>query len=199
MPVITVGFIVINVVIFLVMEIGGTGMEMKLMRKGALLYPDTLLYREWYRLLTACFLHFGFRHVVSNMFMLAVFGERLERLIGRAGMLVTYLFSGLGGTAASLFYHHLTDTPVISAGASGAIYGVVGAMLAILLVRGGLIEGIGVRRMLFMVAFMIYTSTIGDEVDVAAHIGGLLAGFLMGLLLVKLKRFGYNKKDITES
>ncbi len=190
-PWITAGLIVINAVIFLVTDLGGGDYSARIFRDFALIWPGLPESGEWYRLLTACFLHFGIEHIGSNMLILALLGDRLEKTVGRLRFLVLYLLAGIGGTAASLWFHAHTLSPVMSAGASGAIYGVVGALLAVLLIHGGFIDGVGLRQILFMIAFMIYSSTIGENIDVAAHIGGLVTGFLLGLLLVKLPHIRY--------
>lgn len=196
-PWITAGLIVINAVIFLVTDLGGENFSTLFFYRFAQVWPGVPGMPEtgqWYRLITACFLHNDFEHVASNMFMLALLGNRLEKKFGRPRYLILYLLSGIGGSGASLFYHWKTMQPFMACGASGAIYGVVGALLAVLLIHGGFIDGVGLRQILFMIAFMIYSSTIGENIDVAAHIGGLVTGFLLGLLLVKLPHIRYIDK-----
>ena len=190
LPIVTVALIAACAVVFLVMEFGGDDLRMRILSDYAMRWPRTVTSKEWYRLLTACFLHFGFEHLVSNMFMLALLGDRLEKTLGRLHFAIVYLLSGIGGAGASLLFHMWKNETVVSAGASGAIYGVVGALFGYLMIRGGIVDGVGKRQLIIMIAFMVYTSTIGSDIDIAAHVGGLLAGFLLGLLFAVLPRSG---------
>ena len=182
LPLVTVILIAVNLIIFLVMEFGGDSFSTRLTYDYAMVWPTITQERQWYRLLTACFLHFGFEHVVSNMFMLALMGDRLEKTIGRLRFAILYLLAGIGGAGASLLFHMWKNDPVVSAGASGAIYGVVGGLFVYLTVRGGFINGVGQRQLIVMILFMIYTSTIGEGIDIAGHVGGLIVGLLLGLV-----------------
>ncbi len=187
-PIVTTTLIVINVLIFLIMEIGGNYMNHRFITNFAMLWPRITEKQEWYRLLTACFIHFGFEHLVSNMFMLALLGDRLEKTVGSLRFAFAYLLSGICGAGASLLFHMFRNESLVSAGASGAIYGVLGALFGYLVIRGGFVDGVGKRQLIVMIFFMIYTSTIGDSVDIAAHVGGLAAGFLLGLLFAVFGR-----------
>lgn len=185
------GLIVINVAVFLAAEIGGDAFSFRIYGKFAMVYPGLPESGEWYRLVTACFLHFGIEHIGSNMLMLALLGSRMEEVLGRLRFIILYLLAGAGGTCASLFYHWKTLSPVMSAGASGALYGVVGALFAAILIRGRAVDGIGLRQIIIMIVFMIYSSTVSSNIDIAAHLGGLAVGFAAGLLLVKSLRIRY--------
>ncbi|MBO4290265.1 MAG: rhomboid family intramembrane serine protease [Lachnospiraceae bacterium] len=182
LPMVTIAMIALNAAVFLVMEFGSDALSSRIITDYAMSWPRITAAKEWYRLLTACFIHFGFEHLASNMFMLGVMGDRLEKTLGRFRFAVVYLLTGIAGAGASLLFHMWTQEPVVSAGASGAIYGIVGAMFGYLMIRGGFLDGVGKRQLIVMIVFMIYTSTIGDSIDIAAHAGGLLAGFLLGLL-----------------
>lgn len=180
--------IVINVLIFLIMEIGGGDLHSRFITNFAMIWPRITEREEWYRLITACFIHFGFEHLGSNMFMLALLGDRLEKTVGSLRFAVVYLVTGICGAGASLFFHMSRHETVVSAGASGAIYGILGALFGYLVIRGGFVDGVGKRQLVVMILFMIYTSTVGDSVDIAAHVGGLAAGFLLGLVLAVFRR-----------
>jgi len=140
---------------------------------------------EWWRLVTSLFIHFGIAHVAANMIALAYFGPLVERLYGSVNYLFLYLFAGVGGSIASIAWH----PDVNSAGASGAIFGLLGALLAALLVaqwRGGdafpgdILRPIGRWALLFL-GWNLYAGFTGKGIDYAGHIGGLTTGFLMGL------------------
>jgi rhomboid protease GluP len=135
---------------------------------------------DWWRLVSACFVHIGIIHIAFNMYALAIAGIHLEPLIGRWRMIALYLITGIAASLASLWWHENT----ISAGASGAIFGLYGVFLALLLtnlldkdVRKQLLSSIGI----FVVYNLMYGLTGG--VDNAAHIGGLVSGLLCGFAL----------------
>jgi rhomboid protease GluP len=135
---------------------------------------------QWWRLLTNCFLHFGIIHLLLNMYALVFVGLLLEPFLGRVKFIVAYLLTGIAASMVSLWWHDYT----VSAGASGAIFGLYGVFLVILStnhiersMRTGLLINIG--------AFVIYNLVYGSfkgGIDNAAHLGGLLSGLLIGLL-----------------
>jgi rhomboid protease GluP len=139
---------------------------------------------QWWRLLTCTFLHFGALHLVLNMAALASAGSVVERLYGNARFLALYVLSGVAGSLASLAAHPLTS----SAGASGAIFGIYGAQLAYFLGRRGIPLSILRPQRSSAAIFIGYSLLNGfghDGIDNAAHVGGLVAGFLLGLLLAR--------------
>ncbi len=188
-PRFTILLIAVNVLIFIVMIFGG---KWAILSDWALIIPQTAQQGEWYRVFTAFWLHFDFEHIVSNMFMLGVLGSRMEIDTGRKGFLICYLLSGLGGNLFSLFLHRIAGETVIAVGASGAIYGLIGLLLAEVLFKGSPINGIGIGRIIIMIVFMIYSSVINESIDFAAHAGGLFSGFIAGTVIVKLSRARIN-------
>ena len=187
-PVNTV-LIVLNVLIFLGLSLLGDTENAEFMnRYGALSWDAVVLKGEYYRFLTSMFLHFGASHLLQNMVILAVLGRRLERLTGSWKYLILYFASGIASSLAS-FYFTLHGNPyVVCGGASGAIFGVMGGLLALILKdymtgnrrRTG---EIGLRGMVFMIACAVSYGFTSTNVDNAAHLGGLAAGFLLMSLL----------------
>ncbi len=137
-----------------------------------------VLQGEVYRLFTAMFLHGSIDHFFSNMLLLYFLGDVLENKIGRVRFTVLYLLTGIIGNIFSCFYEYITGLRYISYGASGAVFGLIG-MLFYLVIRRH--EGIKISMpsMLFMVIYSIYSSFAGIQVNVAAHLGGLLSGMLL--------------------
>jgi membrane associated rhomboid family serine protease len=139
---------------------------------------------EWWRLFTAMFLHFGVIHLAFNMWALADAGRLVERLYGGAAFLAAYLFAGLTGSFASLLWN--ADT-VVSAGASGAVFGVYGALFAFLLVQRGSVPMTALKRLAasgaMFVGYTLIAGAIYPGIDNACHVGGLLGGFAAGLAL----------------
>jgi rhomboid protease GluP len=136
-------------------------------------------------LFTSLFIHFGIVHVVLNMLALAVFGPLVERLYGSATYLLIYLFAGVAGSLASVSWH----PGINSAGASGAIFGILGALLAAPLRAGDTFPVDIVRsiRHWFMVflGWSLYAGFKYKGIDYAAHLGGLVSGFLVGLVAAR--------------
>lgn len=187
----------LNILVFLLMVVSGVNFlfptTFDLMRWGANFGPATLN-GGWWRLLTCCFLHIGLVHLLLNMAALLYIGYLLEPYIGPLRFASAYLFTGIAGNVMGLYWHGLK----VSAGASGAIFGMYGIFLALL--TTSLIER-SVRKALLtsIVVFIGYNliSGLKGQVDNAAHIGGLVSGLLAGYIFVPgLKRpdrllFGY--------
>lgn len=187
-PYVTIGMIVWNVLVFLVMEVCGSTYDAAFVVKYGGMYP-TLVREEhqWWRLFTAGFIHFGISHLLNNMIILYAIGERLERSVGAVRMLVIYMVSLLGGSLCSYAMMLLTGDYAVAAGASGAVYGIIGGFLWLLILNRGHLEGISVRRLLFSIVLMIYFGFSSSGIDNWAHIGGLVSGFLITAILYHRK------------
>jgi len=151
---------------------------------GALYGPLTVLKEQWWRLFTAMFLHGGMTHILMNMVSLYIIGRGAEMYFNTKSYLSIYLFSGLFGGVISLYMHPVS----VGIGASGAIFGVFGALAGFFLAHR---EKIGEHTKAFMKEFAIIIGinlVIGfsiESVDVSAHIGGLFIGFIGGYILSK--------------
>jgi rhomboid protease GluP len=133
---------------------------------------------QWWRLITNCFIHFGFIHLLMNMYALVFVGLFLEPFLGKAKFITAYLLTGIIASLASLWWHDHT----VSAGASGAIFGMYGVFLALLstnFIERGMRKGLLVNIGIFVVYNLVYGGFKGG-IDNAAHMGGLLSGLLMG-------------------
>jgi rhomboid protease GluP len=140
---------------------------------------------EWWRLFTAMFLHFGLVHLLLNMWALLSLGMLTERLYGSARFAMLYLFAGLVGSLASYYWHPNLN----SAGASGAIFGVIGALLAFMLnPRTRIPPTVAAAQRNSALVFIAYNLANGfahQGIDNAAHLGGLTGGFVIGWLLAR--------------
>ena len=148
---------------------------------------------EYYRLITSLFLHFGIQHLLNNMVMLGALGYQLENEIGRIKFLLIYFISGIGGNLCSLYWNVSHGEQVISAGASGAIFGLMGALLYIVAVNRGRLGRLSGRGMLIMVALSLYFGLTSSGVDNSAHVGGLICGILITVLLYRRKRMDHSQ------
>ncbi|MDD7176739.1 MAG: rhomboid family intramembrane serine protease [Lachnospiraceae bacterium] len=179
--------IVVNILVWLVLCTLGDTRSAQFMYEHGALYPMDVLNGEWYRLFSAMFLHFGAEHLISNMFMQYFLGDMLLRAFSQWQFALIYLFAGIGGNITSLLMMLVTGDVAVAAGASGAIYGIVGALLWVVLRNGGKFESISVPRMLLATALYIGYGFTTEGVDAWAHLGGALIGFLMAILLYRRK------------
>ena len=181
---ITILLIAVNIVVFFLVEFTGNSQDsMHMLRWGAAYPPFITEQKEYYRLFTCMFLHFGIEHLLNNMIVIGVMGERLETVLGKLSFLLIYLLGGAGGNCVSLYLSLRTGNYAVAAGASGAAFSLVGAMLYAILRNKGRIKDLTLRRIGIMIAFSIYLGVAAGGVDNAAHIGGLISGFLLAVIL----------------
>lgn len=181
---VTVLLILINTLIFLVVEFtGGSENGQHMLECGAAYAPLILGQGQWYRMFSSMFLHFGAPHLINNMLVLFVLGQRLEPVTGKIKFFLIYIFGGLGGNMLSLFSDMYAGNTSLSAGASGAVFAVMGGMIYVIIRHRGRVADLTVRQMLIMAAFSLYFGFASEGVDNVAHIGGLLSGFLIAVIL----------------
>lgn len=181
--------VLLNVIVFLVTEIRGDTLDAYYMYEcGAMYGPAIKDEHEFYRLFTSMFLHFGLSHLSGNMIVLLLLGDNLERALGKIRYVLIYILSGLCAGGCSYIYNIAKGSNAVCAGASGAIFGVIGALLYIVLANKGKLEDLTGTRLLILVGYTLYTGFTSSGIDNAAHIGGLLAGFLMGVVLYRKKK-----------
>src|SRR5215472_8722562 len=183
----TIVLIALNILMFLIMVLQGVSVfeptAESVLKWGADYGPLTL-HGQWWRMVVSTFLHFGLIHLLFNMFVLFNIGLFMESLAGRVSFVVLYLVCGLGGSAASLVWH----PSIVSAGASGAIFGLYGALLGFLVRHRGSIPGESLASLRKgALTFIGYNLLYGlrPGVDMAAHVGGLVTGFVLGLSLIE--------------
>lgn len=181
----------LNILIFILMVITGVNIllpdQESLLQWGANFRPVTID-GQWWRLITNCFLHIGIFHLLMNMYALVYIGLLLEPHLGKTKFISAYLLTGLAASVTSLVWHELT----ISAGASGAIFGMYGVFLAMLTTN--LIEKSARKALLTSIAIFVgYNLLNGMKggIDNAAHLGGLISGMAIGYAFVP----GLKKKD----
>ena len=193
-PICTMIIAGMNIAVFFVLSFRGMTEDAGfLLENGASYAPYILERGEYYRLFTSMFLHFGFEHLMNNMLMLLVIGWNLERELGKIRFLLIYLCSGLCGNVLSLWWDVHTGSYAVAAGASGAVFGIIGALLYVAIRNHGRVGNVTGRGLLFMAVMSLYYGFTSEGVDNFAHIGGLLSGFLLAVLLywkTKRKRSG---------
>ena len=152
-----------------------------LLEHGAL-YGPSIRQGEWYRLVTHMFLHGDIWHLGNNMLILFCLGNALEHYVGRISYVSVYFLSGILAGLGSVVYN---TTSTVSVGASGAVFGVVGAMAWLVLKNRGRLEGFTGPRMMVFILLSVYAGFVDQGVDNAAHVAGLIAGFLLAMLLCR--------------
>lgn len=143
---------------------------------------------QLYRVFSAMFLHADTGHLVSNMLLLAGVGAMLEEETGHTAFLLLYFFTGVCGQVASLLCKVANgDWFVVSIGASGAVFGLVGVLFIVAAFFVGKLERVTWQKVLIMAACCLYSVVDTTNIDNAAHIGGYCAGLLSGLVVCILK------------
>lgn len=181
---ITTGMAALCALAWVLVEVAGSSTDpWTLIAAGGHFRPAVAAGESW-RLVSATFLHFGVLHLVVNVYALLSFGAVVERLYGPTRFFVLYVASGVVGFAASFLYGRAP----MSVGASGCVFGMLGAAIAILLLRRGHLPE-GWRRgtlasFAFMAAINAGIGFVVPMIDNAAHLGGLAAGLALGTLLV---------------
>ena len=130
---------------------------------------------EYYRLFTAMFLHGSLIHIGFNMYVLYVFGPQLENVLGHVRFAILYLLAGLGGSIASFWF---SDPYVLSVGASGAIFGLMGAYAVV-----GKRLGMDTRQAIGLIGVNLVLGFVISGVDWRAHIGGLITGAAVAAIM----------------
>lgn len=183
---VNMGFIVLNVICFLYLEMTGSTENTQFMvSHGAMYAPLVVEGGEYYRLLTSIFMHFGINHIMNNMLILFILGDNLERALGHVKYFFFYLICGVGANIISMIVNFGDYRLIVSAGASGAIFGVIGGLLYAVVVNRGRLEDLSTRQLVVVIVCSLYFGFSSTGVDNAAHIAGLFVGILMGIVLYR--------------
>ena len=187
LPIATIALLTINIGVFIIMVASGISWTSpqtdQVLRWGADYGPYTLSGQYW-RLITSMFLHFGIIHIFGNMWCLWSLGQLAEKLVDSVSVLGLYLVTGIGASLLSLSW----DPMRVSAGASGAIFGIAGALISVLYFGNLGLQPAGVRKLLgYVVRFALLNLLFGlqGHIDNMAHLGGLVTGLLAGLFLAR--------------
>ena len=192
---VTLALVALNIVFFLWTEVNGSSEDIQNMyRWGAMYGPAITEDHEYWRLVTSAFLHFGISHIANNMFLLLLMGDRLERALGHVKYLILYLAGAVGANLFSMILDLRLDPETfyrtVSAGASGAVFGVIGGLLWAVVRNRGRLEDLSARQMMIFAGLSFYYGLTAAGVDSKAHFGGLVTGFVMCMFLYRPKRRG---------
>ena len=178
----TFGLIIANVVMYIMQMTG-------IVNEDAYVLTNDIIGKplEWYRFLTYGFLHGSISHIINNMIVLYAAGSALEKMSGRIAYTIVYFVSLIAGGVFSVWYHTNAGIAYTSLGASGAIYGLTGGVIAGIMMLGYMRRKEAVIRVVIAVAllFIPVSTPDGSTVDFAAHLGGFVAGFILeGIILI---------------
>jgi len=191
-PFLTYALIIINLMIGAATLLGGDNIFRLAMAFGVL-FPQFVVEGEHYRLFSYMFLHADFVHLINNCFSLYIFGSRVERFYGLSKTLIIYLATGiLAGVVSVLF------VPFPTIGASGAVFGLLGAMLALARRSKADIVGLNYPAILVLSGISLGLGFMRPEINNHAHAGGFVAGFVLGMMFLKISEWG-KKADSIES
>ena len=140
--------------------------------------------RQYYRFLTSMFTHFGITHIFGNMVILIALGARIENIIGRLNYVIIYIVTGLAAAFASYINFFYNDIHAYSAGASGAIFGLLGVLVVIAIYNKGRVRDLSLVNMLILFILTLADGLMSEGVDNVAHAVGFIAGILAGVLLL---------------
>lgn len=190
LPIVSGILVAANVIVYLICTFTGN----LLYNIGELDAAAVLLRREYGRIIYSMFLHAGIDHLFNNMVILFFLGAMIEKVTGHIQLLLIYLLSGIGANICSLLYKVMTMDSMTSVGASGAIFGLDGVLLAWTLLDRQAMPDVTPRRVLLMIVLSLYSGFTAHNIDNAAHVGGLLTGFAAGALLCALRRRKRNRE-----
>ncbi len=196
-PIITIILVAINVIVYGYVEYHGSSYDAEFMiQMGAAYEPAIVEGHEYYRLITHFFLHFGWDHLVNNMISLLVLGYALESVLRPLRFVILYFLSGILAGLASIVYNVIIGNEyVVSAGASGAIYGLMGALLVLLILGNRGRRSTQIPRYLLFIGLSLYSGMQDTSIDNAAHIGGFVTGFLLCLIMSRRKHMEVNYEN----
>lgn len=182
-PFVNYGIILMNIMVFTLCVLFGEIMY----TAGDLSARLVMEQGHYYRIFTSMFLHAGVDHLVSNMTILFFLGAIAEKHLGHLRYFLLYFIAGTGGAVFSMQFSYFAGDFTPSVGASGAIFGMIGSLLCLVIMNKGSLEYITLGRIIFMIFYSLYSGIVGTGIDNAAHIGGLVTGFVTTIFLKLLE------------
>ena len=193
-PYVSTALATVNIVVFCLCIFTGD----LLYYRGGVECFGILEQHEYGRLIWAMFLHIDTKHLFNNMIILFFLGAMLEKETGHIWLAAIYFLSGLGGNIVSLVRKVMTRSSARSVGASGAVFGLDGLLLALVILSPDFRNAVSPGRVMLMIVLSLYDGFMGNNVDNAAHVGGLIVGFLAGsvFVLVQNVRNKNNRREV---
>lgn len=181
--------VLINAGIFVYLSVIGSTEDLEFMlNHGVMFVPQILQYEEYYRFFTCMFVHFGFQHLIGNLVVLLFLGGNVERVVGWVKYLLIYIGGGMIGSLGSFMYSYYFNQGIVSAGSSGAIFAVIGALLWLVMCNKGRFQNMTTLRVCVMIVYALYSGFTSENIDMAAHLCGLIGGFLLAVAVHRKER-----------
>lgn len=186
--------IIMNVLVYIITASRGNVESAEYILECGGVYAEAIKDGEIYRFFTAMFLHYGFMHLTYNMIFIFAFGRSIETYLGKVAFTLIYIISGLAGNVCAYFYNMESSYYAVTAGASGAAYALLGSFV-VLTFSDKRHRDQNPAFLLIFVAASILDGLQNDDIANAAHIGGLVAGFVLTLAYVAVKSVFLKKSE----
>lgn len=191
LPWVNICLVAVNVIVFIICTITGDVLYNKGASGVMLIIED----KSYYRMITSMFLHSDTGHLFSNMIIVYFMGQIVERRLGHIPYAALYFLSGIAGDVLSMGYELLSGNYSASVGASGAVFGVEGALLLLVILYRSNLEYMTPGKVVFSIAFALYCGFTSTGINNAAHIGGLLMGFALAAVFCMFLPHAGSGKD----
>lgn len=179
---VTFTFLGIIIAYFIIMTLnGGTTSGENLVRFGAFYPPFIIAYNQYYRFVTSIFIHIGLMHLLFNGYALYIFGTQIEKVMGSFKYLQFFLLAGIGGNIVTFLFSFNT----ISAGASGSLFGILGAFVYLIRHHENMISAQGKKIIYQIIGINIIITFISPSISITAHFGGLVIGYFLSYIFIK--------------
>ena len=190
LPWVTIVLIAINVIVFFILAFkGDTGSAQYMYSMGAAYGPAIFEHHEYWRLITCMFMHFSLMHLGSNMIYLGIVGFTIENSIGHLKFALLYMLSGFAASIISAAVYYFAGDYTVAAGASGAIYGLIGVVVYLTFKnRGRMSRGNMWFRVTTVLLFIFVSNFLDKSVDAVAHIAGFVFGVILAILFLGGKK-----------
>lgn len=174
-------FLIIMVIYFIIISLnGGTTNGQVLVQHGALFPPFVIVYKQYYRLVTSVFIHIGIMHLLFNGYALYIFGRQMERVMGHVKYLMFFLLVGIGANIVTLFL----NVESISAGASGSLFGILGAFVYLIQHHRNIITPQGRKGIFKLLGINLIITLLVPNISITAHFGGFIIGYLLSYVFI---------------
>lgn len=180
-PIVTL-IVIINLLLWLIIDLLHLNVGHSIYNLGVGHNLSIHLYGEYWRLVTPIFLHAGFGHLIFNSFALVIFGPALEQMLGKFKFIMAYFIMGIAGNLGTFLIN--PTSPVPHLGASGAIYGLLGIYLFMVLFRKDLIDPVNAQIVKTIFFIGLVMTFITPNINIAAHLFGFISGFALGPILL---------------
>lgn len=166
-------FIALNIFMFLMLELNGGSLNIDTLIQSGAKYNPAIVEGEWWRIVSSMFLHIGALHLFMNMLALYYLGTAVERIFGTTRFVIIYFLAGIGGGLTSFAFNvH------VAAGASGALFGLFGALLFFGIIYKQLFFQTMGKNLILILAINLVFGFLVPQIDMGAHVGGIIMGFL---------------------